>query len=104
MKAKIISATLVSIVLFLAGCGRQYTYEFHTGSDGRILWKCNRQTGEVEILETNAPIALFELHNSTDVTPIMFDNQTGQAWRYYRNTDTNGQTTAEGFTRLNYSN
>lgn len=23
-------------------------YEFHTGADGAILWRCNRRTGEVD--------------------------------------------------------
>ena len=90
--------------ILLAGCGKQYTYEFHTGADGKILWRCNRATGEVTIMETNAPATTeFDIHNSTDLTPIIFDKASGQAWRYYRNHDTNGQTTAEGFVRLRYN-
>ena len=94
----------VAALALLVGCNKEYKYEFHTGEDGRIMWKCNRETGEVQLLATNAPAKIFELHNSKDVAPIMFDNQTGQAWRYFRNTDTNGSLESEGFTRLPYQN
>lgn len=33
--------------------------------------------------------------------PFVLDTKTGQIWRYYRNTDSNGKPTKEGFTLLN---
>ena len=41
---------LVLLTLSVAGCGQQASeYEFHSGGNGAILWRCNRRTGEVDM-------------------------------------------------------
>ena len=37
--------------LAVGGCGKseQATFDFHTGLDGRVVWRCNRRTGEVHL-------------------------------------------------------
>lgn len=47
---------LLLLTLFLVGCSQQAPeYEFHTGGDGLILWRCNRRTGEVDQTHANRP-------------------------------------------------
>jgi len=46
---------LLLVGILLIGCNRSQPssdsniYDFHTGNDGRILWRCNRKTGEADI-------------------------------------------------------
>ena len=45
---------LILILGFLMGCSanpQKATYEFHTGLNGRLLWQCNKLTGEVSFCQ-----------------------------------------------------
>jgi hypothetical protein len=44
----------------------------------------------------------YELHESKDTTPILLNKDTGETSRYFRNHDTNGQPTDEGFIELEH--
>ncbi|MSU59425.1 MAG: hypothetical protein EXS35_14850 [Pedosphaera sp.] len=43
----------VSVALLLGGCSRNAPaeYEYHTGSNGEIIWRCNRLNGEVDLAD-----------------------------------------------------
>lgn len=44
----------------------------------------------------------YVIFKSEDITSVMYDQVTGQTWRYFRNTDSKGHTISEGWTRLFY--
>jgi hypothetical protein len=49
MKAKcIIVCVIILAVNFTALWLLAHHYEFHTGMDGQIIWRCNNLTGKVE--------------------------------------------------------
>lgn|GEM_PF-4923247 len=74
-------------------------YEFHTGSDGQVMWQCNRRTGETKILTSYT--SSFEMWHGIG-NDFIFNKQTGQIYRYYKN-DTNS-VPDEGFCPLDYGN
>jgi hypothetical protein len=47
MKAKLIIASVLVANVIALWC-LAHRYDFHTGSDGRIIWRCNNFTGKVE--------------------------------------------------------
>ncbi|MDE2106342.1 MAG: hypothetical protein KGL39_54485 [Patescibacteria group bacterium] len=83
----------------LCGCERKPDYEFHSGSDGQVLWRCNRKTGEVKIFTSYTDTVQMWRGASRD---FIFNKQTGQIWRYYQN-GTNSFPD-EGFCPLDYGN
>lgn len=42
----------------------------------------------------------YQIQPTTPGQTFLVDNWTGYIWRYYRNTDTNGDLKSEGFCRL----
>lgn len=86
-------------VLALCGCERksESDFEFHSGSDGQVMWQCNRKTGEVKTF--TAYTASFECQHSLS-RDFILNRNTGQVWRYYQN-DSNS-IPDEGFAPLNY--
>lgn len=103
-------------------------YEFHTGDGGKIMWQCNRATGEVKFQTvSNHQYVFFPSQNgeaiwrgdrytgetkyeSANVGQFEFwkgqyqdyvlNNKSGSIWRYY-NGNTNGFP-VEGFLPLDY--
>lgn len=64
-------------------------YEFHSGAGGQIIWRCNRDTGEISTLTTNItamPAAAYEMWRG-EFADYLLNKQTGEAWRYYKNKD-----------------
>jgi hypothetical protein len=56
MRRTLVAANLVSLAcglsagyLFATHRSASGIYEFHSGNDGRIIWRCNRVTGEVDL-------------------------------------------------------
>lgn len=105
---KLFHVIVCSIGLISTGCDKS-NYEFHSAGDGQLIWRCNRLTGEITAVRTNlifaptslpSPIAAYELHNSTDTTPLLINKLTGQTWRFFRNYDAKGSLTLEGFILL----
>lgn len=90
---------LILPVIVLCGCSKQSEpYEFYTGEDGQILWRCNKQTGEILVMTTNVPS--FEISHG-QFADYLLDKQSGETWRYYRNDNpTNGMPDSEGFSYL----
>lgn len=57
-----LSETVLLASLILTGCGQpnkrpvsDEKYEFHTGVNGSVIWRCNRVTGEVEFCRVQQP-------------------------------------------------
>ena len=83
----------------------EFPYEFHGGADGQIFWRGNRQTGEITVQTTNAPVVTSDTKDIYSMwqgkfADYLINKQTGEIWRYYKNTDTNGLPSSEGFTYL----
>jgi len=45
MKPKLV---ILSLLLLLSGCEQKPRYEFHTGNNGLIMWRCDSKTGHVD--------------------------------------------------------
>jgi len=45
---------------------------------------------------------IYNDSKSSSTTAIILDKETGRSWRYFRNTDKDGNTTDEGWTSLMY--
>jgi hypothetical protein len=47
---------LVTGALLFTGCSQQTQsqYEFHTGGNGLIIWRCDRLTGEVDVTDSRS--------------------------------------------------
>lgn len=45
---------LALLVLVLAGCGADRgRYEYHTGLNGGVLYRCDRRTGKVDMMRAD---------------------------------------------------
>ena len=44
----------------------------------------------------------FRIEQGMGNIPYLIDSRTGEVWRYYRNTDSSGKPTDEGFMRIKY--
>lgn len=90
MKTKLIIIGLAVVCAGIVFCiaafhyeqERFWKYEFHTGADGQIMWRCNRQTGEINVFTSFA--SSYELWRGIS-HDYLLDKQTGETWRYFRN-------------------
>jgi hypothetical protein len=71
----LIALTLLAFIF--VGCDCKPDYEFHSGSDGQVMWQCNRKTGEIKIFTSYT--ATYEIWRGGDYFTTHLTSQTPSA-------------------------